>query len=348
MIQITNELAIGENKPAFIIAEIGVNHNGNLELARQLINIAADAGASAVKFQTFKTEKLVTRQAAKADYQTQTTGSEESQFEMLKRLELSPADHKAVLAYCRDRKILFLSTPFDEDSADFLEQLGVRAYKIPSGEITNLPYLAHIARKGKPMIVSTGMSTLGEVETAVDTIRENGNPVIALLHCVSQYPAPPEASNLRAMSTLAQAFGVPVGFSDHTMGIEIALAAVALGARVIEKHLTLDRDLPGPDHRASATPEEFKAMVAGIRKIEAAFGDGQKRPAACESDVRSVARKSLVAAVDIPAGMVIERQMLATKRPGTGLLPGMLPAVIGRVAKVDIPADGLITWELLA
>ena len=304
MIQITETLAIGEHQPAFIIAEIGVNHNGDLDLACQLIDIATDAGASAVKFQTFKTEKLVTRQAAKADYQTRTTGGEESQYEMLKRLELSPADYEAVLEYCQHRNILFLSTPFDEDSADFLEQLGVCAYKIPSGEITNLPYLAHIAAKGKPMIVSTGMSTLGEVETAVDTIRENGNPAIVLLHCVSQYPAPYEASNLYAMSTLAQAFSVPTGFSDHTMGIEIALAAVALGARVIEKHLTLDRDLPGPDHRASAAPEEFKAMVAGIRKVEAALGDGIKRPAACESDVRTVARKSLVAAVNIPAGMV--------------------------------------------
>ena len=338
---------IGNGSPCFIIAEAGVNHNGDLELARRLVDAAAEAGADAVKFQTFSADRLATAAAPQADYQRRNTGIEESQRAMLHRLELTAEAHRELMARCRERGILFLSSPFDEDSADFLEELGVPAFKIPSGELTNVPFLAHVARKGRPLIVSTGMATLDEVRPAVETIRQAGSPPLALLHCVSSYPAQPADVNLRAMATLREAFAVPVGFSDHTAGTDIALAAVALGANILEKHLTLDRTLPGPDHLASLEPDEWIAMVAALRRIEAALGDGRKRPAPSEADAARVARKSLVAAGDLPAGCVLRRDHLAVRRPGTGLPPGRLESVLGRRLRQALAAGAVLTEDLL-
>ena len=339
---------VGQGHPCFIVAEAGVNHNGSLETALQMVDAAREAGASAIKFQTFKAERLVTRDAPKADYQRQTTDSAESQLEMLRRLELPVEAYDKLLDRCRARNILFLSTPFDEESADYLDALGIAGFKIPSGEITNLPFLAHVARKGKPMIVSTGMSSLGDVEGAVRTIRAGGNRQIVLLQCVSSYPADPASANLRAMQTMAMAFGVLAGYSDHTQGIAVALAAVALGACVIEKHFTLDRHLPGPDHLASVEPDELAALVRGIRTVEAALGDGQKEPASIEANTAGVARKSLVANRDIPMGTVLTEDMIAIRRPGTGLPPAMRAYLIGRTARTSIPAGTLLTLEMLA
>ena len=338
---------VGPGFPCFIIAEAGVNHNGSLEMARQLIDVAAQAGADAVKFQTFKAEKVISPQAPKAAYQLQTTDAGESQLDMVKRLELPFDAFRDLYDYCQAKDILFMSTPFDEESADFLADLGVDVFKIPSGEITNLPFLAHIARKGKPMIVSTGMSYLGEVEAAVRTIEEAGNHDFVLLHCVSNYPADPVDVNLRAMRTLATAFGVPVGYSDHTLGIGVAIAAVALDACVIEKHFTLDRGLPGPDHRASLELGELTVLVQGIRTVEAALGHGRKEPAASEANTTAVARKSLVAARDIPAGAVLTKEMIAIKRPGTGLLPAMRSYLVGRTVRQTISAGTLLSLEML-
>ncbi len=328
----------------FIIAEAGVNHNGSPELARQLIDAAADAGADAVKFQTFKAERLVTAQAPKADYQKRTSGAEESQLTMLQRLELSDPMHAELQRYSQARGLLFLSTPFDEISADFLDQLGLPLFKIPSGEITNLPFLRHLAAKGKPVILSTGMSTLAEVETALAAL---AGCEVTLLHCVSNYPAQPADVNLRAMLTMRSAFSVAVGYSDHTLGSEIAIAAAALGAEVIEKHLTLDRTLPGPDHAASLEPQEFRAMVAAIRNVQAALGDGQKIPAASEAAMAAVARKSVIVVTDLAAGAVLDAAALAIRRPGTGLAPALLPQALGRRARHSIAAGTPLTWEML-
>jgi len=339
---------IGQDYPCFVIAEAGVNHNGNLDMAHQLIDVATQVGADAIKFQTFKAAHLVTANAPKAAYQLAATDAGESQFEMLQRLELDANAHAALVAHCREKHLVFLSTPFDETSADLLETLGVPAFKTPSGEITNLPYLSHIARKNKPMIVSTGMAFLGEVETAVRTIEATGNHAFALLHCVSNYPANPTDTNLRAMHTMARAFNVPVGYSDHTPGIEVSLAAVALGACIVEKHFTLDRNLPGPDHRASAEPAELATLVRGIRIVEAALGNGRKQPAASEANTAAIARKSLVAAYDIPVGSLLTEAMIAFKRPGTGLPPAMREFLIGRVTRTAISAGTLLTLELLA
>lgn len=339
---------IGEGHPCFIIAEAGVNHNGDMNLAHQLIDVAVNAGTDAIKFQTFRAERLVTADAPKAAYQLETTNAGESQFEMLQRLELDADAHRALIAHCRDKHILFLSTPFDEKSADLLEALGVPAFKTPSGEITNLPYLNHIARKGKPMIVSTGMAFLGEVETAVRTIEAVGNHAFALLHCVSNYPANPADTNLRAMQTMARAFGLPVGYSDHTPGIEVSFAAVALGACIVEKHFTLDRNLPGPDHQASAEPAELAALVRGIRIVEAALGNGRKEPAESEANTAAVARKSLVAACDIPAGATLTETMIALKRPGTGIPPAICEFLVGRTARAAISAGTLLTLDMFA
>ena len=338
---------VGPDQPCFVIAEAGVNHNGDLELARRLVDAAAEAGADAVKFQTFSADRLATAAAPLADYQRRNTGIEDSQRAMLHRLELTAEAHRELMARCRERGILFLSSPFDEDSADFLEELGVPAFKIPSGELTNVPFLAHVARKGRPLIVSTGMATLDEVRPAVETIRQAGSPPLALLHCVSSYPAQPADVNLRAMATLREAFAAPVGFSDHTAGTDIALAAVALGANILEKHLTLDRTLPGPDHLASLEPDEWIAMVAALRRIEAALGDGRKRPAPSEADAARVARKSLVAAGDLPAGCVLRRDHLAVRRPGTGLPPGRLESVLGRRLRQALAAGAVLTEDLL-
>lgn len=337
---------IGPGYPCFVIAEAGVNHNGDLNSAYRLVDTAILAGADAVKFQTFKAAALASPNAPKADYQKHGTDSAESQYEMLRRLELSTQDHEALFRYCQRRGILFLSSPFDEESADFLETLGVAAFKIPSGEVTNPLFLAHVARKGKPMIISTGMAYLGEIETAIRTVKQEGNNNLILLHCVSNYPADPVNVNLRAMQTMRTAFKTLVGYSDHTMGIEVALAAVAMGACVIEKHFTLDRGLPGPDHRASLEPDELATLIEGIRKIELALGHGRKEPAASELNTAAVARKSLVAAQDIVAGTVLTESLLAIKRPGTGLPPVLRPSLVGRVAAQDIAAGTLLSLEM--
>lgn len=345
-VEVGNRL-IGPTHPCFIIAEAGVNHNGDLALARQLVDVAVQAGADAVKFQTFKADRVVTADAPKAAYQRQSTDAAESQHAMLSRLELSDAAHHTLIDYCRECDMLFLSTPFDEQSADFLLQQGMPLFKIPSGEITNLPLVDHVARLRRPMIVSTGMAHLGEVETALQTIEATGHDAVVLLHCVSNYPADPADANLRAMQTMQAAFGVPVGFSDHTPGIAVALAAVALGACVIEKHFTLDNTLPGPDHQSSLEPGELTALVQSIRTVEAALGDGRKRPAASEASTAAVARRSLVAAHPIAAGTTLTPTMIAIRRPGSGLPPAMLPYLAGRTARHDIAAGSLLTLEML-
>ena len=329
-----------------IIAEAGVNHNGDLHLAERLIVAAADAGADAVKFQTFVADRLVTVTATKADYQKQTTAASESQHAMIRRLELTRPMHERLLAYSQERGISFLSTPFDLPSIDLLAELGLPRFKIPSGEITHLPYLRHIGSFGKPIILSTGMATLGEIETALEVLETagTGRDQITVLHCNTEYPTPMADVNLRAMLTIRDAFGVAVGYSDHTPGIEIPIAAVALGATVIEKHLTLDRTLPGPDHRASLEPDEFAAMVRAIRNIECALGDGRKRPSPSEAKNKPIARKSLVAAVAIRAGQVFTPENVAVKRPGTGISPMRWDEVMGRVATRDFGVDELIEF----
>lgn len=338
---------IGPGHPVFIIAEAGVNHNGSLARAKELVDVAAAANVDAVKFQTFKTENVISSSAPKAAYQKETTGATESQLEMVKKLEITFDAFRELEAYCKERGVMFLSTPFDNDSVDLLTELHVPAYKVPSGEITNDPLLSYIACKGQPIIMSTGMATMGEVEAALKVIYSVGNRQVALLHCVSNYPANPSDANLRAMHTMELAFGVPIGFSDHTLGVEVSLAAVALGACIIEKHFTLDKNLPGPDHRASLDPVELKVMVVGIRKIEAALGNGYKEPATNERDTASVARRSVVAACRISAGTILTEQMLMCKRPGTGLPPRMIPMIVGRRIRTDILSGELISLAIL-
>ena len=339
---------VGPNEPCFIIAEAGVNHNGNLELAIELVDAAADAGADVVKFQTFKAENLVTYSAPKAEYQLRTTGAEESQYDMIRRLELSPEMHRTLIEQCHKRNILFLSSFFDDESADLLENLGVSAFKMPSGEITNLPLLSHVARKGRPMIVSTGMADMDDVTQAVRTIAKEGNSNVVLLQCVSNYPADPADVNLRAMNTMAAEFDLPVGYSDHTNGIEVAMAAVAMGACVIEKHFTLDRNLPGPDHKASLEPDGIADLVRGIRNVESALGHGRKEPASSEANTAAVARKSLVAATNIPAGTVISEDHIDIKRPGTGLAPVMRPQLVGKIVKIPILEGTLLALDMFS
>jgi N-acetylneuraminate synthase len=320
MIEISGR-QVGPVRPCFIIAEAGVNHDGDRMKALELVDVAAESGADAVKFQTFRAEDVVTRTAPKAAYQQQNTDAGESQFEMLKRLELGVEDHIALIGRCEQKGIEFMSTPFSANAADMLDELGIAVFKIPSGEITNLPLIEHIARKGRPSIISTGMATLTEVRQAAEAFQAAGNRELALLHCVSNYPAASGDVNLRAMRTMAKAFEVPVGYSDHTLGIEIALASVALGACILEKHFTLDNDLPGPDHQASLEPGDLKEMVRAIRTIEAAMGSGEKGPASSEEETARVARRSLVAARKIPARTCLEGEMIAARRPGTGLPP---------------------------
>lgn len=352
----------------YIIAEAGVNHNGSLETALALVDVAAEAGADAVKFQTFKAEKLVTASAAKADYQKITTGSEESQLAMLRKLELKFEFHQQLRDYCRLRGIEFLSTAFDDESLRFLvDEVGVAKLKIPSGEITNGPFLLQHARTGKPIILSTGMAMLGEVEAALavlafgyldwdeagdDRFRlayasEEGRAAlqdkVILLHCTSQYPTPPQHVHLRAMDTLQQAFGLPVGYSDHTQGLAVPIAAAARGAQLIEKHFTLDRRLQGPDHQVSLEPEELKAMVSAIRSVEKALGRPEKMPQSLEWQTREVARKSLVAATEIKAGERFGVGNLACKRPGGGLSPMEYWRMLGQISPRDYQADDLIS-----
>lgn len=339
--------AVGLGHPCFIIAEAGVNHNGDPNLALQLVDVAARMGADAVKFQTFSADKLASPSAQMADYQKRNTQREESQFAMLKKLELPRDAYPALLECCRERGIVFLSSPFDEESADFLAACDMAAFKIPSGEITNIPYLCHIAAKGRPMIVSTGMATLAEIATALDEIRAAGDPPVSLLQCYSDYPARPENQNLRVINTLERAFGVPVGFSDHTEGYAVTAAAIAIGARLVEKHFTLDRNLPGPDHKASLEPQGLHEMVRAIRDAEAALGDGIKEPRGAELNTRIHARKSIVAGRDISAGKILEAGDLVIRRPGTGLAPALLPSLIGRRSAHDLAAGALLTLESL-
>lgn len=329
-----------------IIAEAGVNHNGELALAKKLVEVAAQAGADLVKFQTFKAARLVTAAAEKASYQTVGTGTGESQYAMLRRLELSDEAHHVLLGHCRAHGIGFLSTGFDIESVDFLESLGVRLFKVPSGEITNLPYLRHVGAKRGEVILSTGMANLGEVEAAIDVLEQAGTPRsdIIVLHCTTEYPAPMMAVNLKAMQSMQAAFQLRVGYSDHTEGIAIATAAVALGACVIEKHFTSDRNLPGPDHRASLEPLEFAALVQSIRAVEAALGDGVKRMTVAEEHNKPVARKSIVAARAIVQGELFSANNLAVKRPGTGISPMRWDELLGQRAPRDFQPDEPVSF----
>lgn len=327
-----------------IIAEAGVNHNGDLEMAKRLVEMAAAAGADMVKFQTFSADRLATRDARKANYQAETTDPSESQYSMLKRLELSDEMHVALMKHCREHGIVFFSTGFDIQSVDYLNALGIEDIKIPSGELTNLPYLRHVGSLKRRVFLSTGMAGIGEIEAALEILESAGTPRshIVALHCNTEYPTPMEDVNLLAMRNIGEALGVAVGYSDHTPGIEVAIAAAALGARVIEKHFTLDRNLPGPDHLASLEPQELTAMVRAIRNIETALGDGIKRPSPSELKNRPIARKSLVAAVAIRAGEQFSPANLAVKRPGHGISPMRWDEVIGRTATRDFSADELI------
>jgi N,N'-diacetyllegionaminate synthase len=328
----------------FIIAEAGVNHNGLIDLAYQLIDAAAESGADAVKFQTFKTENLVSKNAQKAEYQKQTTNALESQFDMIKKLEMDVDAHKKLINYCYEKDIMFLSTPFDHDSIDMLNELQLQIFKIPSGEITNLPYLRHIGALNKKIILSTGMANMKEIEDALDILVDAGTRKdnITILHANTMYPTPMEDVNLNAMHTITNVFDVRYGYSDHTLGIEVDIAAVALGATVIEKHFTLDKTMDGPDHKASLSPGELKAMVAAIRNIEKALGDGVKRASKSEKPNIVVARKSIVAAKLIKKGDMFTEDNIATKRPGTGISPMQWDSVVGTMATKDYQVDELV------
>ena len=328
----------------FIIAEAGVNHNGSLSIAKKLVDVAVNAGADAVKFQTFKADKLVSTSAPKADYQQKNMQSSETQYEMIKRLELDYNDHKELIAYCTDRNILFMSTPFDHESIDLLNDFGMQVFKIPSGEITNLPYLRHVGSLAKRVILSTGMSDLGEVEDALDvlvgagTVKKN----ITVLHATTEYPCPVDEVNLKAMLTMANAFQVDFGYSDHTEGIEIPIAAVAMGASVIEKHFTLDRNMEGPDHKASLEPVELESMVVAIRRVERALGTGVKKPTSSELKNKAIARKSLVAQTLIKKGEILGEHNMTVKRPGDGINPMRWDELVGTLATRDYDVDDLI------
>ncbi len=328
-----------------IIAEAGVNHNGDIELAKKLVDTAAMAGADLVKFQTFSADRIVTRNAAKAQYQSKLTDEDETQHAMLRRLELTPKMHDDLIAHCASRKIGFFSTGFDIESVDFLVSKGQTLFKIPSGEITNLPYLRHVGRLRRKVILSTGMACLGEIEAALEALVTAGTSRddITVLHCTTEYPAPMMDVNLRAMQSLRAAFGIQIGYSDHTLGTEVAIAAVALGATIIEKHFTLDRNLPGPDHTASLEPQELKSMIAAIRNIELALGDGIKQLTPSETKNRPLARKSLVASRKINAGELFAEENLTVKRPGTGVSPMRWDELIGKQAPRDFAEDELIT-----
>jgi N,N'-diacetyllegionaminate synthase len=328
----------------FIIAEAGVNHNGSIELAKKLIDVASEAGADAVKFQTFKAEKLVSKNASKAEYQKQTTDNSESQFDMIKKLELDLATHKELIAYCKTKNIMFLSTPFDHDSIDMLDQLGLEIFKIPSGEITNLPYLRHIGQLGKKVILSTGMADIGEIEDALDVLIEarTKKENITVLHANTMYPTPMEDVNLQAMVTIGNAFDIAYGYSDHTLGIEVDIAAVAMGATCIEKHFTFDKTMEGPDHKASLEPDELKAMVKAIRNIELALGSSVKKPSKSEMPNISVARKSIVAKTDIKKGDTLSEKNITIKRPGNGINPMRWDEIVGSTAVKDYKEDEII------
>jgi N,N'-diacetyllegionaminate synthase len=328
----------------FIIAEAGVNHNGSIELAKKLIDVAVEAGADAVKFQTFKADNLVSKRAQKADYQKQTTLIDETQYEMLKKLELNENAHRVLIRYCKAKEIMFLSTPFDHDSIDLLNSFQMAIFKIPSGEITNLPYLRHIGRLDKEVILSTGMANLDEIQDALEVLIKAGTSKekITVLHATTEYPCPIGEVNLRAMQTIKTAFGVKVGYSDHTKGIEVPIAAVAMGACVIEKHFTLDHTMEGPDHKASLEPDELKLMARAIRHIEQSLGDGVKRPSNSEVKNIAVARKSIVASCSIKIGEIFSIKNITVKRPGTGISPMRWDEVVGKYARKNYLMDELI------
>ncbi|WP_419767376.1 N-acetylneuraminate synthase [Arcobacter sp.] len=328
----------------FIIAEAGVNHNGSIELAKKLIDMACEAGVDAVKFQTFKAENLVSKNAQKAEYQKQTTDSEESQFDMIKKLELDVQMHKELITYCNNKNIMFLSTPFDHDSIELLNDLGLIIFKIPSGEITNLPYLRHIGKLNRTVILSTGMAGIGEIEDALDVLIEAGTKKenITVLHANTMYPTPMEDVNLKAMVTIGNSFDIAYGYSDHTLGIEVDIAAVAMGASCIEKHFTLDKTMEGPDHKASLEPDELKAMVKAIRNIELALGSSIKKPSKSEIPNMQIARKSIVAKTDIKTGEILTEDKITIKRPGSGINPMRWDEIVGTIAKKDYKEDEII------
>ena len=328
-----------------IIAEAGVNHNGSLAIARKMVVTAKEAGADYIKFQTFCPRKLVSKSAGKADYQKQTTGAEESQLEMLERLALNQEDFMELKEYCQNQGIGFLSTPFDLESIHFLDKLDMDFWKLPSGEITNLPYLLEIAKTGKPVVLSTGMCELKEVEAAVKCLKEGGTKEITLLHCNTEYPTPMRDVNLKAMQTLKKAFSRPVGYSDHTQGIEVSIAAAAMGANILEKHFTLNRAMEGPDHSASLEPGELKAMVKAVRNVERAMGNGRKESSESEKKNIIAVRKSIVAKCKIKKGERFSEENLATKRPGTGISPMKWFEVIGERAEKDFEIDEAITYK---
>jgi len=330
-----------------IIAEAGVNHNGDPGLALKLIDVAAEAGADAVKFQTFIPEKVAAESAPKAEYQAERTGSGESQLDMLRKLALSDEIWPRLKTRCAERGIEFMSTPFDPESAALLRDLGVKRFKIGSGELTNLPFLRTVATYGQAMVLSTGMADAAEVAAAVETVRGAGCTDLTLLHCVSNYPAAAADANLNAMAVMTEEFGVPVGWSDHTDGIHIAIAAAALGATMIEKHFTLDRSMAGPDHAASLEPAELAQMIRAIRDLEAAMGDGVKKPAASEAEMRKIARRSLVAARDIDKGARITEAMLDARRPGDGISPMLVAQILGKTAKTDIAEGTMFSFEIV-
>jgi len=338
---------VGDEEPVFIVAEAGVNHNGDVDLGKRLIDVAKEAQTDAVKFQAFKAENVVTKYAEKARYQKETTGPDKSQYNMIKRLELKDEEIRELYNYAEKNNVILLSSAFDKESVDLLSNLGVPAFKVPSGEITNFPLLRYIAEKKKPIILSTGMSTIGEIEEALEVIREQGVEDIVLLHCVTSYPAKIEDVNLRVIEALRRKFKLPVGFSDHTLGITIPIAVAALGAVLIEKHFTLDRTLPGPDHRASLEPDELKDMIKAIRNVEKALGDGIKKPTKDEERIKKVVRRSIVAKMEIPKGTVITEDMLDLKRPAVGIEPKYLNEIIGKRAKKNIKPDELITFDKL-
>ena len=342
----------------FIIAEAGVNHNGDVKIAKQLIDAAVSAGADAVKFQSFSAGQLVTAQAAKAEYQIKNTSDNGSQLAMLKKLELSAGDMEELAFYAQKKNILFLSTAFDIEHVDFLDGLGMPVFKIPSGEITHQALLEHIAAKRKPIILSTGMANMGEIEKAVNWIYKiwsqnppagwKGGAALTLLHCTSCYPTAPADCNLRAIQTMKQTFNLPVGYSDHTVGIEVTLAAAALGASVIEKHFTMDKNMPGPDHQSSLEPDELANLISGIRNIEKALGDGRKQATTAERGIQQSIRRSIVTARAIKAGEIFESKAFCYKRPGTGIAPEHKDMVVGLAAKRDIPTDYVLTWDDVA
>jgi N-acetylneuraminate synthase len=337
---------VGENKPCFIIAEAGVNHNGELDLAKQLVNVAVDAGVDAVKFQTFKAEGVTTSSVGIAGYAKKNIGKGMKQINMIKNLELKCEEFRVLKEYCDKKEILFLSTPHSFDAIDFLDDL-VPAYKFGSGDLTNIPALQHAAKKGKPIILGTGMSTLEEVKSAIDAITSEGNEEIIVLHCTTNYPCPVEEVNLNAMKTMGEELDCLVGYSDHTLGILVPIMAATLGAVVIEKHFTIDKSLPGPDHKASLEPNELKEMTKVIREVQKAMGNGIKKPTKEEEKIKKVVRKSIVAKVGLPMGKAITEQMLDIKRPGTGIEPEYWDKIIGKKARREIKKDEVLTWKMI-